>query len=396
MVFKPRAASRSRHLKQRLRPFLAYRPGLDLAKSPGRPGRRHPGPVTDRKPTAPFRPVCGIMGLGWTLAKTGRLRLRLDRKEDTMVSPILVPLDGSRLAEQALPCAVMLGKGLSAELVLLRAVSMETDADEALKEIGLEIDRLMDQAEAEAEGYLEKVAAQIREPGLDASQVVCRGPAAEAIVDHASQTGIQQIVMATHGYSGISRWRYGSVAERVLLSANVPVLLIRAKEGEQSDRQETKRCQRVLVPLDGSEMAEQVLPAAAEVARAVGAEIVLLRVVTLQVYGSSEAMWYPGPDGWVEAITQAAVTYLNQVADSLRERGVGVTIATETGPVAETIIRFAEANLIDLVAMCTHGRTGLVRWALGSVADRVLRGGSTPVLLVRARPSHATADSSRI
>lgn len=313
-----------------------------------------------------------------------------------MVSPILVPLDGSRLAEQALPCAVMLGKGLSAQLMLLRAVSMETDADEALKQIGLEIGRLMDQAEAEAEGYLENVAAQIRELGLDVSQVVRRGPAAEAIVDCANQTDIQQIVMATHGYSGISRWRYGSVAERVLQSANVPVLLVRAKEGEESDRQETKRCQRVLVPLDGSEMAEQVLPATADVARAVGAEMVLLRVVTLQVYGSSEAMWYPGPDGWVEAITQVAVTYLNQVADSLREQGVSVTIATETGPVAETIIRFAEANLVDLVAMCTHGRTGLVRWALGSVADRVLRGGSTPVLLVRAKPSHATADSSRI
>jgi nucleotide-binding universal stress UspA family protein len=290
----------------------------------------------------------------------------------------------------------MLGQGLSAELVLLRVVSMETDADEALKEMGLEIERLMDQAEAEAEGYLENVAAQIREPGLGVSQVVRRGPAAEVIVDYASQTGIQQIVMATHGYSGISRWRYGSVAERVLQSANVPVLLIRAKEGEEGDRQETKRCQRILVPLDGSEMAEQVLLVTADVARAIGAEMVLLRVVTLQVYGSSEAMWYPGPDGWVEAITQAAVTYLNEVADSLRERGVGVTIATETGPVAETIIRFAEANSIDLVAMCTHGRTGLVRWALGSVADRVLRGGSTPVLLVRARPSHATADSSRI
>jgi len=280
----------------------------------------------------------------------------------------------------------MLGKDLSAHLVLLRAVSMETDADESLKEIGLGIETLMDQAEEEAEGYLENEAAQIRESGLGVSQVVRRGPAAEAIVDYASQTDIQQIVMATHGYSGISRWRYGSVAERVLQSANVPVLLIRAKEGEEEgDRQETKRCQRILVPLDGSEMAEQVLPTTADVARAIGAEMVLLRVVTLQVYGSSEAMWYPGPDGWVEAITQAAVTYLNEVADSLRERGVGVTVATETGPVAETIIRFAEANLIDLVAMCTHGRTGLVRWALGSVADRVLRGGSAPVLLVRAK-----------
>ena len=91
-----------------------------------------------------------------------------------MVSQILIPLDGSRLAEQALPCAVMLGKGLSAELVLLRAVSMETDADEALKEIGLEIETLMEQAEVEAEGYLENVAAQIREPGLGVSQVVRR------------------------------------------------------------------------------------------------------------------------------------------------------------------------------------------------------------------------------
>ena len=110
------------------------RPGQEPKETRATPSSSRDGPQTD----SAFPTGMWYNGIGVEVGQTGRLRLRLDRKEDTMVSPILVPLDGSRLAEQALPCAVMLGKGLSAELVLLRAVSMETDADQALKEIGLD------------------------------------------------------------------------------------------------------------------------------------------------------------------------------------------------------------------------------------------------------------------
>jgi nucleotide-binding universal stress UspA family protein len=105
---------------------------------------------------------------------------------------------------------------------------------------------------------------------------VCTG--AEAIVDYAEQKDVHQIIMATHGYAGITRWTHGSVAERVCQSANAPVLLVRAQEGEVNDLLEPTSCGRILVPLDGSSVAEQVLPSVMSMARALGAEIILFQV----------------------------------------------------------------------------------------------------------------------
>ena len=135
----------------------------------------------------------------------------------------------------------------------------------------------MERLEAEANDYLGQVAGRLKTAGLAVRTVVQRGPAAEEIVDYAEQMDIQQIVMATHGYSGISRWRHGSVAERVLQSAGVPVLMVCAKGGEGISV-DPMACQRILVPLDGSDRAEQVLPPAVSVSGALDAEIVLLRV----------------------------------------------------------------------------------------------------------------------
>ena len=167
-----------------------------------------------------------------------------------MTAQILVPLDGSPLAEQALGCAMTLGRGLPAELVLIRAVSIPLDTREILNNAGLKAAALMEQLDVEANDYLRKVAGQLQDAGLSVRQVVQHGPAAEANVDYAEQKNIRQIVMATHGYTGISRWTHGSVAERVLQSASVPVLLVRAQEGEQGASREPMSCQRILIPLD--------------------------------------------------------------------------------------------------------------------------------------------------
>ena len=302
-----------------------------------------------------------------------------------MTTQILVPLDGSPLAEQALACAMTLGRGLPAELVLFRAVSIPPDTREILKSAGLKAAALMEQLEAEANDYLRKVAGQLQDAGLSVRQVVQHGPAAEAIVDYAGQTDIQQIVMATHGYTGISRWTHGSVAERVLQSASVPVLLVRAQEGELGVSREPMPCRRILVPLDGSTVAEQVLPSAASIAQALRAEMILFQVPIVYVSGSLIGEWYLPWQGVLKTAEQDAQAYLNRVAYRLKEQGVNVSKAMQIGAVAESIIAYAEANRIDLIAMCTHGRTGRGRWILGSVADRVLRASSIPILLVRAR-----------
>jgi len=301
-----------------------------------------------------------------------------------MATRILVPLDGSSLAEQALPCATTLGRGLPAELVLLCAVSIPSEVQELLNNANLKEKVSMEQLEAKVDSYLHDVAVQLQEIGLNVHTVVRYAPAAEAIVDYAKQMEVQQIVMATHGYTGISRWTHGSMAERVLQSANVPVLMVRAQEKASGDLQHPIPCQRILVPLDGSEMAEQVLLPAALTAKALEAEMILFRVPIVYASGSLMGEWYMPLEGTFETAKQDVQVYLDRVADHLNEMEVNASTATRIGPVAESTVEYAEANHIDLIAMCTHGRTGLARWTLGSVADRVLRTGSIPILLVRA------------
>ncbi len=301
-----------------------------------------------------------------------------------VVNQILVPLDGSALAEQALSCARMLGQGLSAELVLFRAVSIPSDVQDILDQAGQKADALATRNESEANGYLTEVAASLREAGLSVRHVVQHGSAAEAIVDYAAGTEIRVIVMATHGHTGLKRWTHGSVAERVLQAAPVPVLLVRAQERDAQDSRQLELCRHILVPLDGSELAEQVLPVVSPIARVLEAEITLFQVTSSYVSGSFSSEWHPLSQSTFEMVEQHTRAYLERTARSLNEQGIETSTAVWSGPVAESIVEYAEANHIDLIAMCTHGRTGLARWALGSVADRVLRAAGIPILLVRA------------
>jgi len=303
-----------------------------------------------------------------------------------MATRILVPLDGSRVAEQSLSCAVTVGRGLSAELVLFRAIPIPRGASKHVESAAAKEGELLAQLEAEAKTYLRRVADQVQLAGLRVQIIVQRGPAAESIVDYATKADIGQIIIATHGYSGIRRWTHGSVAERVLQAASVPVLLVRAREQDAETSRQLMLCRRILVPLDGSEIAEQVLPAVSSLARAADAEVLLLRVAIEQPVTMVAGDWsFPPVESGFAEEEQEAQAYLEGVAFSLREKGIQVSTATDIGPVAGIIIDYAQANHIDLIAMCTHGRTGLARWAFGSVADKVLRAGSTPLLLVRAR-----------
>jgi nucleotide-binding universal stress UspA family protein len=302
-----------------------------------------------------------------------------------VANQILVPLDGSALAEQALSCAVMLGQGLPAELVLFRAVSIPSDLHVVLDQAGPQADAVVTWLEAKADEYLSGVANSLRNAGLSVRHVVQLGAAAEAILDYAAQMDACQIVMATHGYTGLKRWTHGSVAERVLQAAGVPLLLVRARQ-EDAERglQQPTLCQRILVPLDGSELAEQVLPVVGPIARVLEAKITLLQVTSRYVSVSFSSEWYPPVQSDLEMVEQHAKAYLERMAGGLREQGIEASTAIESGMVAQSIIEYAEGNRIDLIAMSTHGRTGLARWALGSVADRVLRAAGIPILLVRA------------
>jgi nucleotide-binding universal stress UspA family protein len=302
-----------------------------------------------------------------------------------MTSQILVTLDGSGLAECALPWATTLARQLPADLVLLRVVSVPPDIKELIEDAIPETEALIAKQEAEAREYLDRVANQMHAAGLSADAVVRRGPAADMIIEYAAEAQVQQIVMATHGYSGFSRWIHGSVADRVLQSADVPVLLVCANEKPPGEAEVLAACERILVPLDGSAVAEQVLPLTTQVAGAFEAEIILFQVPIVYASGSFTGDWYVPFEGVFETAERDAQAYLGSVASRLQAQGLQVSTAIQMGGVANAIIEHAEANQIDLIAMCTHGRTGLARWAMGSVADRVLRAGRMPLLLVRAQ-----------
>ncbi len=300
------------------------------------------------------------------------------------MTQILVPLDGSPLAEQVLPCAMALSRGLGAELMLLGAVSIPPDTEEILNKAGVRADALLEELRTEAEDHLCQVVDELREHGTEARHVIEKGAAAEAIVRYAEQMDVRQIVMATHGYNGPNRWTHGSVAERVIQSASVPVLLMRVKEIQYSDTRQPVCFRRILVPLDGSVRAERVLPVLTPIAAALDCELVLFQVPIVYISGWMTGEWSMPVQGILATAEQDAQIYLEYVASRLQQQGLKVSIATEIGAVAASIVKYAESGEFDLIAMCTHGRTGLRRWTLGSVADRVLRAGRVPLLLVRA------------
>jgi nucleotide-binding universal stress UspA family protein len=197
--------------------------------------------------------------------------------------------------------------------------------------------------------------------------------------------------MTTHGRSGLGRWLYGSVAEAVLSNSTIPVLLVRAGLAS-TDLRDVSGKPRLLVPLDGSPTAEQALPVAASLARVLDAEIVLVRIVpsapasitheSLRL-GNVRA---PRPS---DAYEREAETYLRDVAQRLEAEGLSVATAVGDDHPPTGIATAGEQLGAALIIMATHGRTGLGRFVLGSVAHDVLRQATRPILLIRSSAAAA-------
>jgi nucleotide-binding universal stress UspA family protein len=307
-----------------------------------------------------------------------------------MFKRILVPLDGSPLAEIALPYAEELTRHLGSEIILInvRGPSENPDKPEHrvyLSKMAAVTEQNIKKSPDVTRGEKVKVAsAIIGSPGLSHP--------AEEIVDYAEKENISLIVMATHGRTGIRRWALGSTANKVARVSKCPVLLIRAAAGMAKN----VHLDKILVSLDGSRQSEAVLPYIESLASKIKTEINLLNVVEplYHIYPYSAEPGFYGGSGIVRVPYSAeemkplklvAEKYIQGVSDKLKEGGLKAIYKVKTGSAGEEIIK-AEAEIHpEIVVMSTHGHSGFGRWEHGSVTDKVLHSGISPLLLVRPR-----------
>jgi nucleotide-binding universal stress UspA family protein len=297
-----------------------------------------------------------------------------------MADVLLVPLDGSPLAERALPLAEALARATGRRPHLLRVSLVRQPPEPATGEAEIC---------AAEEAYLARIAQELHRRGLHCQTELRFADAATGIVACALDAGADLLVMATHGRGGLGRWVYGSVAEAVLRQTPVPLLLVRAWR-TSSLLTSIEAHPRLLVPLDGSRAAEAALPVAGRLARQLAGELLLVRAVPTPAAGDALG-WALAPELEVAAatLTRDALDYLARTAERLRQTGVAVQCVARRGEPAAVIEALGQERAAALVVMATHGRTGLRRLALGSGADAVLRQQDRPLLLVRpeSRPT---------
>jgi len=282
---------------------------------------------------------------------------------------ILVPLDGSTEAESVLPYLKDIASKFVSRVYIL----------------GVGIGRKTRRVNRLIEDYINRTANKLHSDNIKAEPVVSYGVAADKILNFTAEKEIDLIIMTTHGRSGITRWWMGSVAEKVISEATAPVLLIRSRRrttGGPSDKLNFPN--KILAPLDGSDIGESALPYAEAIAANSHASISLLQVIsppgTVEANLLGGAEWRKG----VKAMHDAGEDYLKTVAERLSSKDVKVTYEVATGEPADKIVEYAADKGVSMIAMSTHGRTGVARWVLGSVADKVLHGARIPILVVRS------------
>jgi nucleotide-binding universal stress UspA family protein len=298
-----------------------------------------------------------------------------------LFNKILVPLDGSQLATNALQPAMFVAKATGGLILLLRVpVYQKTKLPERVTAV---YNRLRPPEEKQlvqqrVERYLKSIRQMALGQEIRFETLALDGDPASVIVDTAESQDVDLIIMSTHGRGGLARWWLGSVTEKVLRATGRPILIV------HSEAMPT----RTLVALDGSAASEAALDPALAMARLFGTPLYLLRVVepletddeaelpTEKVAELSEAV--------IQARQEEAITYLADVKAGLAAAGeMVVETAVVSGPAAPTILDFVKEKQIDLIVMSSHGQSAEARWAYGSVTEKVIHAADQAVLVVR-------------
>ncbi len=285
-----------------------------------------------------------------------------------MFKKILVTLDGSEIAEGVLP--------------YLRDLAAKFDSELHIFGVCIEPERGLDRLFRE---YLEKIANILRGEKFKAKTFLSYGSPADEILKYAETEKVSLIAMTSYGRGGIKRWLLGGTTEKVIRGADIPVLVVRGKRPEEIEIMEKVSLSRILVPLDGSEIGETVLPYVEAIADKMKGSVTLLHV-NPPLYRAIGQLEFPGPypEEVIETLRTAGEAYLGGINKRLKEKGIEVNYKVITGDPAMEILEYAKEGGFNLIAMSTHGRGGITRWTLGSVAEKVVRSSEVPVLLVRA------------
>ncbi len=289
-----------------------------------------------------------------------------------MWKKILVPLDGSDLAELALPYAEELANAFKSEVILLHVNEPAESHYRHMHEL-----------------YMQEVADRMKERIRKVSPVVVSGKSADEIISYAEKNDVGLIIITSHGRSGIMSWATGSIASKLLQAAAVPLLMVRAAKPRQ-EAQRPVLLNRILLPLDGSEAGGAAVEYVGELMSRFESEVILFGVVSsgrhIRSVGGLDYISYP--EEQVAMFKKEAEGYLDGVYRKLKRRKgtvkVALKVGDKVGDVGQEIIKFAEEEGVNLIAISSHGHSGIKKWVFGSIANKVVQDSKAPVLVVKA------------
>ncbi|MCK4314400.1 MAG: universal stress protein [Anaerolineae bacterium] len=296
-----------------------------------------------------------------------------------MLDHILVPMDGSSLAECVLPHAMAVARACGAQVTLLRVLErpQTTGPTRSVDPLDWHIRK------AEARAYLDGLSARLQETGLRTESTLLEGQAAERIVEFVRSHDVSLIILSSHGQSGLSDWNVSSIVQKIILRAYVPVMIVRAYQPIAGDLTGL-RYRHMLIPLDGSQRAECALPLATTLSRSHGSELLLVHVVC-----RPEMVCRAPPTQedieLVNRLTERNRLEATRCLENLRSR---LPLAVQTRVLvsdntAATLHRLVKQENVDLVVLSAHGCSGRTEWPYGSLVVNFIAYGNTPLLIVQ-------------
>jgi len=305
-------------------------------------------------------------------------------RRGTVFRRVLVPLDGSHLAEAVLPHVSAIAHVSEAQVYLLRVLDPLSSVTRPAT-----VDPFDWQMhKAEAESYLREISTRLQAAGIRTSEEVLEGKAAETVVDYTHTHSIDLILLSSHGQSGISGWNVSSVVQKIILRAQTSILIIRAYQPPVEDPGDL-HYRRIVAPLDGSQRAEIVLPVAVSLARFHQASLVIAHVVQRPELPRRTPPTQEDMD-LVQKITERNQMEASLYLDEIKARmDISVDISVSTSESVRTALhQIVEQQGADLVILSAHGYSGETRWPYGSTVVSFIAYGTTPLLVVQDLPSN--------